>query len=190
MGAGPGQPVFGPFVREDPCVATAVPDGYAWRERGDGRINRGRRERDGLIAKVPAGYLSDKMGCRKLGDAANYAISLLVVGMALTWRARAFLPRRVTLAQFSVLIIGSAICAAVNGSAPQEHVMSAFGASALVLDLLSQCLGEQQLGDAGRAWRMRHGNGVARRPRGDDHGGPVLLGRRSDHPPSSRKIAG
>jgi Co/Zn/Cd efflux system component len=43
------------------------------------------------------------------GDAANYAISLGVAGMALTWRARAAVAKGGTLVVFALWVLGSTI---------------------------------------------------------------------------------
>ena len=42
------------------------------------------------------------------GDAANYGISLLVLGMALTWRARAALFKGLTMGAFGIFVLGRA----------------------------------------------------------------------------------
>ena len=44
-----------------------------------------------------------------LGDAANYAISLGVAGLALTWRARAALAKGLTMLAFGIWVAASAI---------------------------------------------------------------------------------
>lgn len=67
-----------------------------------------------------------------LGDAANYAISLAVAGMALVSRARAALLKGITLAMLGVYVLLTAAWAAWHGSAPEAHVMGAVGVAALV----------------------------------------------------------
>ena len=54
-----------------------------------------------------------------LGDAANYAISLGVAGMALVWRARAALLKGATLGLFGVWVILSTVWAVWHGSMPR-----------------------------------------------------------------------
>lgn len=71
-----------------------------------------------------------------LGDAANYAISLGVAGMALAWRARAALLKAGTMLAFGVYVLGSAIWGFWNGSAPHAETMGLIGALALVANLL------------------------------------------------------
>ena len=66
-----------------------------------------------------------------LGDAANYAISLLVAGMALAWRARAALAKGLTLIGLSGWVLITAVLAALGGTAPQPELMGIIGALAL-----------------------------------------------------------
>lgn len=66
-----------------------------------------------------------------LGDAANYAISLLVAGMALAWRARAALAKGLTLIGLSGWVMITAVVAALGGTAPQPDLMGIIGALAL-----------------------------------------------------------
>ena len=57
------------------------------------------------------------------GDAANYAISLGVAGMALTWRARAALAKGGTLGVFALLVLASTAWHALHGTLPRPEVM-------------------------------------------------------------------
>jgi len=70
------------------------------------------------------------------GDAANYAISLLVASMALAWRARAAILKGVTLALLGLFVLGSAVSAAVHGSAPEPQTMGLIGMLALAANLV------------------------------------------------------
>lgn len=65
------------------------------------------------------------------GDAANYAISLLVAGLALGWRARAAMFKGITLALLGTFVFVSAAWAAFNGSSPQAETMGIIGCLAL-----------------------------------------------------------
>ena len=69
------------------------------------------------------------------GDAANYAISLFVLGMALHIRARASLFKGATMAAFGLWVIGSAINRAFNGSAPEASVMGGVAVLALLVNV-------------------------------------------------------
>src|SRR6476660_7806167 len=53
-----------------------------------------------------------------LGDAANYAISLLVVGMVLRYRALAALAKGSTMGLFGLWVIGTVIWHALHGTLP------------------------------------------------------------------------
>jgi Co/Zn/Cd efflux system component len=65
------------------------------------------------------------------GDAANYAVSLGVAGMALAWRARATIAKGGTLILFAVWVLGSTIWHAAHGTLPQAEVMGVVGVAAL-----------------------------------------------------------
>ncbi|WP_188053868.1 cation transporter [Sphingosinithalassobacter sp. CS137] len=86
-----------------------------------------------IVAGVAAGsqaLLADALDF--LGDAANYAISLGVAGMALAWRARAALLKGWTLALLGLWVLGSTIWSIWNGAPPEAHLMGAVGVAALV----------------------------------------------------------
>lgn len=65
------------------------------------------------------------------GDAANYAISLLVAGLALAWRARAALLKGLTLVILGAYVLVSALWAALHGSSPEAETMGMIGTLAL-----------------------------------------------------------
>ncbi|MBN8845898.1 MAG: cation transporter [Sphingomonadales bacterium] len=84
-----------------------------------------------------------------LGDSANYAISLGVAGMALTWRARAALLKAATMLAFGLWVFGSAAWGFVNGTAPQAETMGLIGALALVSNVaVALMLYRYRTGDA------------------------------------------
>jgi len=72
-----------------------------------------------------------------LGDAANYAISLFVVGMALRYRASAALAKGITMAAFGLWVIGTVIWHAVHGTLPSAFTMGAVGVAALAANVAS-----------------------------------------------------
>jgi Co/Zn/Cd efflux system component len=72
-----------------------------------------------------------------LGDAANYAISLFVVGMALRYRASAALAKGITMAAFGLWVIGTAIWHAAHGTLPSAFTMGTVGVAALVANFAS-----------------------------------------------------
>ena len=71
-----------------------------------------------------------------LGDAANYAISLGVAGMALAWRARAAMIKAVTMLAFGLWVLGSAMWGFIDGSAPHPETMGLIGALALAANVV------------------------------------------------------
>lgn len=70
-----------------------------------------------------------------LGDSANYAISLGVAGMVLTWRARAAMLKGATLFALGVWVIGSTGYAAFAGTLPQAETMGIVGGLALAANV-------------------------------------------------------
>jgi Co/Zn/Cd efflux system component len=70
-----------------------------------------------------------------LGDAANYAVALAVVGMALRWRASAALLKGAVMGSFGVWVAASTIYHAVAATIPQAEVMGAIGFVALAANL-------------------------------------------------------
>ncbi|MBL0914448.1 MAG: cation transporter [Sphingopyxis sp.] len=84
-----------------------------------------------------------------LGDAANYAISLSVAGMALAWRARAALLKAATMLAFGLWVFGSAAWGFVTGTAPQAETMGLIGALALASNVaVALMLYRYRTGDA------------------------------------------
>ena len=67
-----------------------------------------------------------------LGDAANYGVSLFVLGMALHWRARASLLKGATMAAFGLWVLFVTARHAIAGTVPDAPVMGAVGVLALL----------------------------------------------------------
>lgn len=83
-----------------------------------------------------------------LGDAANYGISLLVVGMALRYRASAALAKGGTMGLFGLWVIGTVVWHAWHGTLPSAFTMGAVGLTALIANGASFAL----------LWAYRHGD--------------------------------
>jgi Co/Zn/Cd efflux system component len=66
-----------------------------------------------------------------LGDAANYGISLFVVGMALRYRAMAALAKGTTMGLFGLWVTGTVLWHAAHGTLPSAFTMGAVGVAAL-----------------------------------------------------------
>ena len=89
-----------------------------------------------FLAEIGAGVAAGSASLQAdaldfLGDAANYAISLFVVGMALRYRASAALAKGVTMGAFGLWVIGMVIWHAVHGTLPSAFTMGAVGVAAL-----------------------------------------------------------
>jgi Co/Zn/Cd efflux system component len=72
-----------------------------------------------------------------LGDAANYGISLLVVGMSLRYRASAALAKGATMGLFGLWVIGTVVWHTVQSTLPSALAMSAVGFAALAANAVS-----------------------------------------------------
>jgi Co/Zn/Cd efflux system component len=83
-----------------------------------------------------------------LGDAANYSISLLVVGMALRYRAGAALAKGASMGGFGLWVIGTVVWHALHGTLPSAVTMGAVGLAALLANAASFAL----------LWVYRHGD--------------------------------
>jgi Co/Zn/Cd efflux system component len=73
------------------------------------------------------------------GDAANYSVSLFVIGMALHARATAALVKGATMAIFGAWVLATATWHAVQGNIPDAVTMGTVGAVALLVNIV--CLG-------------------------------------------------
>ena len=83
------------------------------------------------------------------GDAANYALSLAVLGMALQVRARAAVLKAVCMGAFGVFVLGRAAWAAIAGVPPEAITMGAVGLLALAANLgVALLLFRHRSGDA------------------------------------------
>jgi len=74
-----------------------------------------------FLVEISAGLASGSASLQAdaldfFGDAANYAISLLVVGMALRFRATAALAKGTTMGFFGLWIIGAVIWHTIHGT--------------------------------------------------------------------------
>ncbi len=69
------------------------------------------------------------------GDAANYAISLVVLGAALAWRARAALFKGLSMGAFGVFVLGRTLWGVYTGTPPEPLTMGLVGALALLANV-------------------------------------------------------
>jgi Co/Zn/Cd efflux system component len=90
-----------------------------------------------FVAEIVAGAAAGSSALQAdaldfFGDAANYAISLGVVGMALTWRSRAAVAKGGTMIAFAVWVLANTAWHAFHGTLPQAEVMGTVGIAALI----------------------------------------------------------
>ncbi len=86
-----------------------------------------------------------------LGDAANYGISLFVLGFALRWRATTALLKGVVMILFGLSIMGSSVHAALFGGLPHAGSMGLIGVLALAANVfVALLLYRHRGGDANR----------------------------------------
>lgn len=70
-----------------------------------------------------------------LGDAANYGVSLAVLSMALTWRAKAALLKGASMLGFGVFVLARAVWVAKTGTVPEAATMGSIGFLALIANV-------------------------------------------------------
>ena len=90
-----------------------------------------------FVAEIAAGAAAGSAALQAdaldfFGDAANYAISLGVAGLALTWRARAAAAKGGTLILFALWVLGSTAWHAMHGTLPRAEIMGVVGVAALI----------------------------------------------------------
>ena len=83
-----------------------------------------------------------------LGDAANYALSLVVLGMAVVWRSRAAWLKGATMGAFGLAVLGRAAWSAWAGVPPEPWTMGVVGTLALAANV----------GVAVMLWAFREGD--------------------------------
>lgn len=69
-----------------------------------------------------------------LGDAANYALALAVLSLALVWRARAALLKGAMMGLFGLWVAAETIRHAIAGSVPEPATMGVIGVIALLVN--------------------------------------------------------
>ena len=115
------------------CAVTQAPNDRRWRRAlwialG---INAGM-----FAGEMAAGLAANSQALQAdaldfFGDAANYAISLGVAGMALVWRARAALVKGATLGLLGLYVLVTTIWAVWSGNLPRAEWMGGVGLLAL-----------------------------------------------------------
>jgi len=93
-----------------------------------------------FLGELAGAYLSKSVALQAdaldfLGDAANYGISLAVVGMHLAWRARAAMVKGLSMGLFGLWVIGTMIWRFAEGGVPEAHIITGVGVLALVANV-------------------------------------------------------
>ena len=89
-----------------------------------------------IVASIAAELVSLRADALDfLADAANYAVALVVVGLALHWRARAALLKGAVMGVFGLWVAGSTFHHAVAGTVPHAETIGAVGVLALAVNL-------------------------------------------------------
>jgi Co/Zn/Cd efflux system component len=89
-----------------------------------------------IVASIIAGSVSLRADALDfLGDAANYAVALVVVGMALHWRARAALLKGGIMGLFGLWVAASTVHHAITETVPHAEMMGGIGLLALAVNL-------------------------------------------------------
>jgi Co/Zn/Cd efflux system component len=69
------------------------------------------------------------------GDAANYAVSLFVLGMLPVWRSRTALLKGATMGGYGLFVVGAALWNLANGTVPEATTMGTIGIIALAANV-------------------------------------------------------
>ena len=98
-----------------------------------------------FIVEMVAGQLAGSQALQAdaldfLGDSVTYAISLLVIGMPLIWRARAALFKGISLGLMGIWVLGSTLYHVLILGVPQAEIMGAIGMLAFTANMASVLL--------------------------------------------------
>jgi Co/Zn/Cd efflux system component len=86
-----------------------------------------------------------------LGDTANYAVGLIVLGMEVRWRARAAMGKGMVMGAFGLCVAGNTLWHALSGSVPRADLMGGIGLLALAVNVsVAVLLFRHRAGDSNR----------------------------------------
>lgn len=91
--------------------------------------------------EIAAGVISQSMSLQAdaldfLGDAANYGISLAVLGLSLRARASAAFIKGISMGLFGLWVSGNTLYRVINGIPPEAAIMGAVAVLALIANLI------------------------------------------------------
>jgi Co/Zn/Cd efflux system component len=99
-----------------------------------------------------------------LGDAANYAVGLIILDRAIAWRARAAMGKGAAMALFGLWVAGNTVWHAVSGAPPQAELMGGIAVLALLVNLgVATLLFRHREGDSNRRsiWLCTRNDAIA-----------------------------
>ncbi len=94
-----------------------------------------------FVVEIGAGWRAESLALQAdaldfLGDSANYAVALFVLGRSLAWRAGTAWAKGAVMFGFGVVVAGASVYHALAGSAPEAQVMGVVGGLALAANLV------------------------------------------------------
>ncbi len=95
-----------------------------------------------FLIEAASGLLSGSVALQAdaldfLGDATTYAITLMVLGMSLRWRASASILKGATMTAFGIYVLGLGVYRLFGNVVPEAEVMSGVGVLALIANVVS-----------------------------------------------------
>jgi Co/Zn/Cd efflux system component len=85
------------------------------------------------LASASVSLLADSIDF--FGDAANYALTIAVLGMGMTWRSRAAVFKAASMLVFGFVVLGKTAWSVSTGVLPEPTTMGAVGALALAANM-------------------------------------------------------
>ncbi len=106
-----------------------------------------------FVAEMTAGVWGKSVALQAdaldfLGDSATYAMTLIVLGMSLRWRAGAAMIKGLAMGGFGIWVIAATVYHMTRGTLPDFNLMGGVGALALFANIVS----------AGLLYRFRQGD--------------------------------
>jgi cation diffusion facilitator family transporter len=109
-----------------------------------------------FLVEIGAGMLAGSVSLQAdaldfLGDAANYAISLIVLKRSVRWRASASLAKAASMGLFGIWVLFSAVLRIIEGTPPDAAIMGWIGCAALATNVsVALILFRHRKGDSNR----------------------------------------
>lgn len=118
-----------------------------------------------VVASIVSGSVSLQADALDfLGDAANYAVGLAVLGLAVGWRARAATGKGLVMGGFGLWVAGNTAYHAIMPESPLPEIMSGIGLLALAANLtVAVLLFRHRRGDSNRrsVWLCTRNDAIA-----------------------------